>query len=263
MKHLLRAAFPFLLLLVSALSPRPGHGQTGKDAVLRVQKTSDFSVDGKGTAVQWAKTEWIPIAQHDTTERSANNPAPLPARSERKPPAALTTRAKVLYSDTGLYFLVQCEDRLLQATMEADFMRLWWEDVIEVFIWPDEERRTYFEYQISPLNYELIYRITRDERGRSSWRPSFYGGDGATRHMTSVAGGEKESGSSITQWTAEVFIPYTLLHPARNIPPEPGTQWRVNLYRMDYDTGGRTRWMWQPVEESHHDLEGYGTFLFD
>lgn len=142
-------------------------------------------------------------------------------------------------------------------------MQLWWEDVIEVFLWPDEKEATYFEYQLSPLDYELIIRISRDERSRSSWQPFSYGGDRRTRHGTSVEGGEKESGVTIAQWTAEIFMPYQLLHPANNIPPESGTTWRANLYRNDYDTGDRTRWEWQPVDGSNHALELYGTFVFE
>ncbi len=256
MERKLSAAL-IVLLVVLAFGHCRGFGQTGKDAVVRVQRTSDFSIDGKGTAEQWAKADWIPIPQRVTTERMSRNPAPAPANE--KPPAELATRAKVLYSDTGIYFLFQCEDRLLQATMSADFMELWWEDVVEIFLWPDESDSTYFEYQISPLNH---IRMTKHERGGSRQLVP-YEANQRILHRTSVEGGEKESGALITQWTAEVYIPYEWLYPSPDVPPEPGTRWRVNLYRHDYDTGDRTRWAWQPVGESNHALKKFGTFLFE
>lgn len=222
-------------------------GQTGKDSVLVIRRTDDFSLDGRGASAHWSKAEWIDL--NPTSDAEERN-------------EGLPTRAKVLYSSTGVYFLFECEDKTLQATLDEDFTRLWTEDVVEVFLWPDEEVTSYFEYELSPLNYELILRIARDERGRSSWRPFSYGEGRRTRHMTAVEGGMKESGSAVTQWTAEFFIPYKLLHPARNIPPTSGTRWRANLYRIDYDEG-QTLIAWQPIHRSFHEYERFGTFVFE
>ena len=61
----------------------------------------------------------------------------------------------MVYSSTGLYFLMEGTDRKLTATMNEDFMDLWNEDVFEVFLWTDERYPAYFEYEISPLNREL------------------------------------------------------------------------------------------------------------
>ena len=56
-----------------------------------------------------------------------------------------------------------------------------------------------------------------------------------TRKATSAIGGELKSGAAVKGWRAEVFIPYELLTPLRNVPPKAGTKWRANFYRMDYD----------------------------
>lgn len=235
-----------LVVIYLSFSTHHGFAQTGKDAVLEIVKTDDFSIDGTGRAENWSTTDWVDIS--------------LIPGMEEKP--GLTTKAKVLYSDSGLYFLFQNEDDSLQATLDEDFTRLWTEDVVEVFLWPDENVNTYFEYELSPLDYELILKVTNDKNGYSSWSPFSYSGDKRTRHKTTVQGGEKKSGASITGWTAEFFLPYSLLHPASNMPPEPGTRWRANLYRIDYDTG-QTLLAWQPVEKSFHEIEKYGTFLFE
>ena len=254
-----RAAALLVLLGGLAWGPCLALGQPATDAVLRVQRTSDFTLDGMGTAEPWSQTRWVPIAQRATTERMTRNPAPAPPPHRRKPPAALTTRAKVLYSETGLYFLFQCEDRSLQATLQADYEELWWEDVVEIFLWPDEDMPLYFEYQLSPLGF---VRMTRHKKEGPS-KVVRYEGDRRAMHRTSVRGGKKEPGAPITQWTAEIYIPYAWLQPAPDVPPAAGTRWRANLYRFDYDTGDRTRWEWQLVEGGNHTLEKFGTLRFE
>ena len=84
------------------------------------------------------------------------------------PPADAThayeTRVKVLYSPTGLYVLMDATDRRLTATMKEDFLDLWNEDVFEFFLWPDEKQPVYFEYEISPLGFELPILVPEPRR---------------------------------------------------------------------------------------------------
>ena len=90
----------------------------------------------------------------------------------------------------------------------------------------------------------------RGRRARSARRP---------RRM----GGEVKSGAEVKGWRAEVFIPYELLNPLRNIPPKPGTRWRANFYRMDYDDGRHTGWDWSRVGPSFHEYQKFGTLVFE
>lgn len=150
--------------------------------------------------------------------------------------------------------------------MNSDFMDLWKEDVVEVFLWTDESSPVYFEYEISPLNYELpilISNITSNQKeDLVRWQPFHYDPDRKTRHATDVQGGEKKSNAIISGWSAEVFIPYKLLRPLNNISPKAGTKWRTNLYRMDYDNK-RASWSWQLTSKSFHEYEKFGILLFD
>ena len=74
-----------------------------------------------------------------------------------------------------------------------------------------------------------------------------------------LGGGKAKSGETITGWTAEVFVPYELLQALRNVPPQPGTRWRANFYRCDYDDNQETSWSWTPVGSSFHEYEKFGT----
>ena len=219
-------------------------GEKSDSDVVSVTQCEDFEVTGDGSAEQWGKTQWINI----------------PQRVEK--PETYITRAKVLYSETGIYFLFDCQDKVLKATMNEDNMNLWEEDVVEVFLWTEEDFPVYFEYEISPLNYELPIIVPNYNGDFYGWLPWHYEGDKKTRHATSTRGGKKEPNASIEAWMAEFFIPYKLLTPLQNVPPKPGTKWRANMYRIDYDQG-TTQFTWQKVSKTFHDYKKYGTLIFE
>ena len=95
------------------------------------------------------------------------------------------------------------------------------------------------------------------------WRPWHYEGGRKTRKATSAVGGELKSGAAVTGWKAEVFIPYELLTPLRNVPPKPGSRWRANFYRMDYDDGKKSSWDWARVGSDFHEFRKFGTLVFE
>jgi hypothetical protein len=230
----------------SAAQRAPQLENTGQLAqpVLDVPPCEDFEVTGDGSAEAWSKVEWTPLKK----------------RTDDGHP--YETRAKMLYSDTGLYVLMDATDRRVTATMEEDFADLWHEDVFEFFLWPDTEHPVYFEYEISPLGYELPILIPNFDGEFLGWRPWHYEEGRKTRKATSVRGGEKRSGAQIEGWTAEIFVPYALLQPLRNVPPKPGTQWRANFYRVDYDGDQQTGWDWARVGASFHEYQKFGTLRF-
>ena len=143
-----------------------------------------------------------------------------------------------------------------------DNLDLWNEDVIEVFLWTDETYPLYFEYEISPLNYELALLVPNINGNFLGWIPWKYEGGRKIKHATSVRGGDKASGENITSWIAEFFIPYEILKPLDNVPPKKGSSWRVNMYRIDYD-GGKSIWAWKEVTGTFHEYKKYGTLRFE
>ena len=211
---------------------------------LTVGMVDDFQVDGSGSHAAWKAAGWTMLRRR---------------QAEGHP---YDTRFKAVYSATGIYLLMDGTDRKLSATMNEDFMDLWNEDVFEVFLWTDERHPVYFEYQISPLNRELAILVPNFGGQFLGWRPWHYEKDRLIKKATSITGGAKQSGAAIEGWRAEVFIPYSVLRPLQNVPPKPGTRWRANVYRMDYDEGKRTQWDWAPVGDSFHEFQKFGEFVF-
>lgn len=128
---------------------------------------------------------------------------------------------------------------------------------------PDTTETIYFEYEISPLNYELPLLVPNLDNKFLGWIPWQYTADRQVIHFTHVTGEEKKSGSKITAWHAEFFIPYALLAPLRNVPPTRGTIWRGNMYRLDYDETVAVRWHWKPVETNFHQFAKFGKLIFE
>jgi hypothetical protein len=209
-----------------------------------VKKCQNFQITGNGSSDMWNKTEWINLVQQGSNRSSYQ------------------TKVKVLYSEIGIYFLFNCEDKKLTSTMQADNLNLWEEDVVEVFLWTSEDFPVYFEYEVSPMNYELPIIVPNYKGKFLGWLPWNYEGDKRVRHATSAVGGEKKSEASVTGWIAEIFIPYKLLVPLPQVPPVSGTKWRANMYRIDYDNGA-AQFAWQKTGRSFHEYNSFGTFVFE
>ena len=104
--------------------------------ILSIKKTKDFEVSGKGDAANWKETSFVAL-----THRKGNK--------------HYSSQFKILYSEKGIYCLYVSQDSLITSTIREDFADIYNEDVVEVFFWPNEKSNIYFEYELSPYNYEL------------------------------------------------------------------------------------------------------------
>ena len=248
----LRSAATMLLIVASLVTLVVSSGFANADEVapatppeITVKHCDDFKVNGIGDAAAWGMTEWVSLSRRPDGNHD------------------YMAQFKMLYSDSGVYVLFDVSDKILTATMQEDFLDLWNEDVYECFFWTDEKHPLYFEYEISPLGYELPILIPNLGGKFLGWRPWHYEGDKKTQKQVSATGGENASMASVASWRAEVFIPYKLLQPLRNVPPKSGTRWRANFYRVDYDNDQHTGWDWARVGPSFHEFKKFGTLIFE
>lgn len=213
---------------------------------LDVHHTNDFEVTGRGDHPAWAAAE-----KH-----------PLRAVEGGTVPASHATWFKALWSTKGVYFLIDCADPKLTVTRQQDQADLYREDVAEIFLWPDESLPLYFEYEISPLGTELVLLIPNLGEGFMGWSPWHYEGERKVRRAVSVRGGPAEPGAKVTGWTVEVFIPSLAMMPLRNTAIKPGTVWRGNVYRIDYDQKPSTHQAFKPVGPSFHNFREFPRIRF-
>lgn len=237
------------LLVLSLFLPANGlncklFAFTNKPDSVVINKCQNFNITGTGSSDSWNNASWINL---------------IPSEQNI---VGYQTKVKVLYSVTGIYFLFSCDDKKLTSAMQADNMNLWEEDVVEVFLWPDESFPVYFEYELSPLNYELPIIVPNDKGTFLGWLPWHYEGDRKIQHATSATGGNKTSGSSVSGWIAEFYIPFKLLAPLNKVPPVSGMKWRANMYRIDHDSGAM-HFSWQKTGGTFHEYNKFGTFIFE
>jgi hypothetical protein len=214
---------------------------TSGERIWKAIHSKDFTITGDGSTANWNNTEWLN----------------LPLRGGKK--VAYETKLKMLYSDSGIYCLYYCEDKKITATLKEDYLDLWLEDVVEAFFWTDETVPLYFEYELSPLNYELPILVPNIKGKFLGWRPWHYDGNRRTKHATHII----KDGNIVTGWTAEFFIPYTLLTPMTNVPPKNGSRWRANFYRIDHDMGEVTWQLNEVRDENFHDYEKFAAIVFE
>jgi len=228
------------ILSLLAAQPLVTFAQPEDTTMLHVKKTNDFVITGDGSAPAWDVEPWMILPQRN------------------KGRVTYQTSVKLLYSDSGIYCLYQCEDHKITATLQEDFSDLFNEDVVEAFFWTDESVPLYFEYELSPLNHELAILVPNFKGYFLGWRPWHYEGRRKTKHATHIT----EKNGHILSWTAEFFIPFSLLKPLQHVPPNKGMRWRANFYRIDYDDL-ISEWSWQLTQTNFHDYERFGTLLFD
>ena len=185
--------------------------------VVEIHRTDDFEITGRGTHPAWNAVASVPMIPRQQLDR----------------PELYTTWFKSLWSPRGIYFFIDCGDPKLSAQDMPNFSNLFIQDVVEIFLWPDTSTPLYFEYQVSPYGKELAILVPNFDRRFHGWMPWHYEDNRVTRHATNVRGGPAQPGATITGWSAEAFIPSTLLTPLRNAQPAPGVTWRAKLITRD------------------------------
>jgi len=215
------------------------------DTPLIVHRCNDFTISGRGDNPEWYKAQWTTLPKIDTGGKEN------------------TTRFRILYSATGLYVFFTGDDGQITSTFKNNFEDLFKADVFEVFFHPNPAEGIYFEYEVSPLDKELVLLILNMNGNFGSWMPWHYENKNRVVKKVSVTGGKMEPGAPIQSWSAELFFPYGLLTPLKNVPPFPGTKWNANFCRLDYDSGQMIKWSWSPIAVSFHEFYKYFSIQFE
>lgn len=213
---------------------------------LVVKKTTDFQIDGTGNGKEWGKAQWQYLTKLDTggTEHMS--------------------RFKLMYSEKGIYLLFNGEDEKISTRFDKDFSSIFNGDVFEAFFHPVPEKPVYFEYEINPLEKELILVLGRVNGRSTSWIPWNYRPERHIKRKVVLVGGEMKADSPLKSWSAEVFFPYEILGLLPEVPPVSGSSWNANICRLDYDTGKMKKYSWSPaIQTSFHEIEHYGKIVFE
>ncbi|MEI7588158.1 MAG: carbohydrate-binding family 9-like protein [Chitinophagia bacterium] len=208
---------------------------------LKVKKTADFEIDGKGTNANWNLTNWVPLTQLDSGV------------------SGYDTKFKTIYSDAGIYVFFTGNDKKITSEYYNDFENLFKADVFEVFFHPEPKTPIYLEYEVNAHNAELVLLIPNLKNKINGWIPWHYTANKKVTKKVFV----HEENNQMYKWSAELFFPYSIFSPLENTDIKKGTCWNANFYRLDYDSGKMIKWSWSPVIASFHEFNRFGVIQFD
>lgn len=162
------------------------------------------------------------------------------------------TRVRSLWSGVALFFYFEAWFDSLNVNpnwgTKAAVKNLSDNDVVEVFLKP-EGSGPYFELEVSPLGQWLDARILKPRIDVDrQWHSNL-------TVKTIVVEGEGI-------WRAFLGMPYESMQAA---PPEVGTAWRLNLFRIAGREPGRDYLAWRPTFTEHPDFHApwaFGHLIF-
>jgi predicted TIM-barrel fold metal-dependent hydrolase len=167
----------------------------------------DFKPDGKCSNAAWGSATPVRL-EYQSGDGSAR--------------PAISTAVRALWSDQFLYLAYECPYTKLDTftpTQTTERIGLWDKDVVEAFIGTDPAKLTsYTEYEWSPSGEQLDLKLDLPARD-FAWSSG----------MESAVSVDEAAGV----WRLEVRIPMKSLSAA---VPQPGTRWRINLFRHDTAT---------------------------
>jgi hypothetical protein len=148
-------------------------------------------------------------------------------------------RARLLWDDTNLYAFIEVEDSDVHSQYAKQDDPLWKEDVVELFIDADRNRRGYVELQVNPKNahFDAWFPVTRGKESHFEWQSGM-------KSAVQVKGTVDERGDRDQGWSAEIAIPLAAVKGMDAamkvaIPPSPGDKWRLNVIRVDLPRGAK------------------------
>ncbi len=159
------------------------------------------------------------------------------------------TVVRMVYSGTSLYIAFHCEDDYIWGTYDQRDSPIYNEECVEVFLSPAGSDHQYYEINVSPKNTVfdaciLSNRASHREAADFTGLTDFDSGITTKVHIE----GEFGIPGKGRFWSVEYAIPFSELFGAQNPVPVPGDEWRINLYRIDSQEGGATRYYaWSPT----------------
>ncbi len=266
-----------LLFLGILLSPRRAHVSTGTSLALvllvtlsirpssRIEgmpvhevvptahaarvATGAIRIDGVLDEDAWAIAERIGPFVH-----SPSGAGEFPLANGGSVPLA-PTHARMLWDDKAIYFAFDVSDTdVWGRDVPRDEPTLPGDEVVEVFIDPDGDELTYYEFEVSPLNvqYDLFNFVPRAPTdlnpsarfiGLADWDAedvrsavSVHGTLDRVESWDSAAPMDTDVG-----WTVEIAIPWRVFRTTTTpgtgtrvtLPPRIGDRWRLNLFRVE------------------------------
>ncbi|HEY4321362.1 MAG TPA: carbohydrate-binding family 9-like protein [Gemmatimonadales bacterium] len=145
------------------------------------------------------------------------------------------TRAKMLWDDNYWYIAAEIQEPDLWATVTHHDDVIFRDNDFEIFVDPSGTTHRYFEIEMNQLGTEWDLFLPKPYRDNGSAQNSWE--IPGLKLAVAVNGTLNHPGDRDQGWSVEVAIPWrAFADSGRNVvPPTPGTQWRMNFSRVEWD----------------------------
>jgi len=198
-------------------------------------------LDGKDNEKVWAKAAWS--EPFSDIEGAGGTKFPY------------TTKYKLLWDNDFLYIYLKMEEDALWAVHRTTD-QVFHENVIKLFVDPDNDMTTLFQIQVNPYNevYWLVMNKAYRDKGKrlDGWMPI------GAQSAVGITGTVNNPTDKDTEWTIEMALPLKSFTIATRTPAE-GTFWRFDVQRTDYDLAVKDGVYSKAVDATGKDLPQQNT----
>ncbi len=187
-----------------------------------VHKTDQpITIDGNLEKEVWQQAEWT-----DTF---------VDIQGYHMPAPRFETRAKMLWDDEYFYFAAKLEEPHIWATKTERDAVIFMDNNFEIFIDPTNDTHNYYELEVNAKGTFWDLMLTKPYRNGGS--PIDAWDIKGLKIGIDIQGTLNDPSDIDNGWTVEVAIPWSVLtEVTRGRIPEPGSQWRVNFSRVQWQT---------------------------
>lgn len=213
--------------------------------LVAIQTTTPVKVDGKLDDEIWSK--------------AASSGAFVNTMSGAK--VELETQAKVAWDDKFLYVAFSSKDPDVWTTLTKRDDKLWTQEVVEVFIDANADKKDYVELQVNPRGTIFDSYLPAYRKNQNDWNSKL-------KAAVQIDGTLNKREDTDKGWTVEMAIPWADTKGRgtyeMELPPKPGAVWRVNFFRFDHPKGkppAASAWS-PPRVGDFHVLDKFGELVF-
>ncbi|MBN2682002.1 MAG: carbohydrate-binding family 9-like protein [Bacteroidales bacterium] len=155
----------------------------------------------------------------------------------KKPNPYLSTRLKMLWNDSCLFFFAELEEPHIWANLTERESVIFYDNDFEIFIDPDGDTHNYIEFEINAFGTEWDLVLPKPYRNNGPPLTAFNitGINSAVKIFGSINNPDDKD----EKWTVEIAMPWNSLletkQKSRRIPVD-GEIWRINFSRVQWET---------------------------
>ena len=184
-----------------------------------LRTTGNITIDGKDDEKDWSKAPWTELFS-DIESGAGGNPS-------RK------SHCKMLWDDDYLYLFARLDETNLWASLTQHDEPVFQDNAFEMFINPEGTNFNYFEFQINANGtvWDLFMPKPYRNGGKNltSWDLK------GLKKAIQLNGTINNPTDTDKGWNIELAIPFKSVNLSGDRRPGPGTTWRMNFSRVQWD----------------------------